>query len=67
MCIFYDLYKGYFWLGNGTQRSVTEASSQRHASQLSVITTFVELCCIQEGTHQLKVLSILVSWEHPGQ
>lgn len=28
---------------NGTQESVTEASSHRHASQLSVIAMFVEL------------------------
>lgn len=49
------------FLENGVQQSATNASSHRHASQLSVITSSEGLSCIREGTHQLKALSILVS------
>lgn len=55
------------WLLRGKWTSVTEASSLQHSSQLSVITTFVELSCIHEGTNMPKVLSILVCLEPSGE
>lgn len=39
---------------NGGQQSVTVASLQWHASQLSVIAPVMDLSCTQGGTHQQK-------------
>lgn len=40
-------------LENGTQQSATEASTHRHAAQLSVITQSEEHCCVQQASSSL--------------